>query len=252
MTVLVGVLCRDGIVVGADSSVTFGITPQRPTIEQPTSGKIEIISGSIILAGTGPVGMKQRFAHTIDQLWKANEFKVDGITVARKLSAHAIKDFRDTFAPQGQFGALVAFPVHKNLVLCEFDIANFQPELKTADIWYFSMGSGQPITDPFLAFIRGIFWMDGKPPTCQDGIFATVWAIQHAVEVNPGGINGPVRIATLTLNKKGEPQARILDAGELDEHRDNIIGAKKYLQGYAETLRSKREVPATPIPEPPK
>lgn len=27
--------------------------------------------------------------------------------------------------------------------------------------------------------------------SCQDGIFATVWAIQHAIEVNPGGINGP-------------------------------------------------------------
>lgn len=242
MTVLVGVLCQDGIVIGADSASTF-VAGSTRTIEQPTT-KIEIIGGSIIIAGTGPVGMKQRFAHIIDTFWRDKKFQGDEITVARMLSGHAIRDFKETYAPSGQFGALVAFPVHKKPVLCEFDVAAFQPELKTPDMWYVSMGSGQTITDPFLGFIRSVFWTDGKLPSCQDGIFATVWAIQHAIEVNPGGINGPIRIATLTLNEKKELQARLLDHSEMEEHQENVKGAKGHLRKY-------REATPTPIPDPP-
>ena len=54
MTILVGLLCKDGIVIGSDSSATFG-TMQNRTIEQPTD-KIEIIDGKVIIAGTGQVG----------------------------------------------------------------------------------------------------------------------------------------------------------------------------------------------------
>jgi 20S proteasome alpha/beta subunit len=243
LTVLVGVLCRDGIIIGADSASTF-VAGSTRTIEQPTT-KIEIIGGSIILAGTGPVGMKQRFAHIVEEHWKERKFQGDATTVTTTLSALAIQNFKKTEAPRGGFGALVAFPVHKQPSLCEFDEAGFQPELKTPGMWYVSMGSGQTITDPFLGFIRRVFWTDGKPPSCQDGIFATVWAIQHAIELNPGGINGPIRVATLALNAKGEPIARMLEDGEMEEHKENVEGANRHLRKY-------RETPPTPIPEPPK
>ena len=243
MTVLVGILCKDGVVIGADSASTFVAGTLR-TIEQPTT-KIEIISGSIILAGTGAIGMKQRFAHIVEECWAERKFQKDAVTVSTLLSKLARNNFAETQAPRGTFGALLAFPVHKKLSLCEFDLTDFQPELKTPHMWYVSMGGGQPITDPFLGFIRSIFWTDGKPPVCQDGIFAAVWAIQEAIDLNPGGINGPIRIATLTSNEKGEPTARMLEADEIEEHHQNVKGAKAHLRRY-------REAPAAPIPEPPR
>ena len=51
MTAIVGVLCRDGVVIGTDSSATFTYGPQR-TIEQPTE-KLSIVDQSVIVAGTG-------------------------------------------------------------------------------------------------------------------------------------------------------------------------------------------------------
>lgn len=57
MTILVGLLCKEGIVIGADSSATFG-SAQFRTIEQPTD-KIEIIDNQIIVAGTGQIGLGQ-------------------------------------------------------------------------------------------------------------------------------------------------------------------------------------------------
>jgi len=243
LTVLIGVLCRDGVVIGADSAATFVAGSQR-TIEQPAT-KIEIIGDNIILAATGSVGLKQRFAHIVEGCWRDKKFQGDGITTSTMLSNLAIRNFKETDSPKG-FGALLAFPVHKKPYLCEFDVAGFQPELKTSDLWYCSMGSGQSITDPFLGFIRSIFWADGRPPSCQDGIFATVWALKHAIEVNPGGINGPIRIATLMLNEKKELQARLLDHHETEEHRENVRAAKEHLRKYRQTP------PPTTIPEPAK
>lgn len=196
-------------------------------------------------SGSRSVGLKQRFAHIVDECWKNNKFQGDGITVSTALSAHAIRNFKETEAPKS-FGALLAYPVHKKPYLCEFDEGGFQPELKTPDLWYCSMGSGQSITDPFLGFIRSIFWADGRPPTCQDGIFATVWALKHAIEVKPGGINGPIRIATLMLNEKRELKARLLDDNETEEHRENVRAAKEHLRKYRQTP------PLTTIPDPPK
>ena len=50
MTILIGILCQDGVVVGSDSSVTF-VAGQQRTIEQKCR-KIEVLSeGRLILGG---------------------------------------------------------------------------------------------------------------------------------------------------------------------------------------------------------
>ena len=58
MTVIIGALCKDGIVVGSDSSATF-VAGSLPTIEQPTK-KTFVIGDDIIFAGTGQCGLGQR------------------------------------------------------------------------------------------------------------------------------------------------------------------------------------------------
>jgi 20S proteasome alpha/beta subunit len=232
------------MVIGADSSATFAVGTDR-LIEQRTSKKIEIINERVIVAGTGPIGMQQRFVHIVKNL-KLTEDKVDHVSAAKLLSRSMIQDMADTHQRPVGFGALVAYPIGKKLYLYEFGEADFQPEMKTSDLWFISMGGGQRITIPLLAFIKGIFWPDGKPPSIQDGILLTVWAIQHAIEVNPGGINGPIKIATLTLNRKGDPHARVLDDTELKEHYDAIKGLTEYIRKWKYS-----EAAPPPIPDPP-
>jgi hypothetical protein len=60
----------------------------------------------------------------------------------------------------------------------------------------------------------------------------------HVIELNPGGINGPPQVATLTLNPKGDPEARILSDDELEEHKNNVEGAEKHLAQYRQILNS--------------
>ena len=234
MTAIIGVLCTDGVVVGTDSSGTF-TAGQLRTIEQPTE-KLDILSDRIVLAGTGQIGLGQRFKRIVEHAWGNNVFKGDAIEVCRQLSAAAIQDFNSTAAQRGQYGAVVVFPVGNKLHLCEFAEADFQPELKLSHprLWYVSMGSTQLITDPFLAFIREVFWVESQPNVKQ-ATFAVLWTLEHAISVNPGGVNGPPRLAT-AQRIDGECRARLLTAAELDEHRQAIALAKQGLRSALESL----------------
>jgi 20S proteasome alpha/beta subunit len=228
MTSIVGIKCKDGIVIGADSSATFSVNGQFNIMEQPIE-KIEVIRDKVIVAGTGEIGLGQRFCALVQRQWDGKHFKND-IETCKDLTKLAIDDFSSTHAKMGSYGALVAFPAEKKPVLCEFAVSNFQPEIKTEKIWYVSMGSGQPITDPFLAFIREIFWKDGLPSVNQ-ATFAVTWILDHAIRINAGGVNGPIRIAV--LETKGEHlEARSLSDTDLDEAKQNVDDIKKYLGEY--------------------
>lgn len=246
MTAIVGILCRDGVVIGADSSASFS-QGQLRTIEQPYE-KIEIIGEHVIVSGTGQIGLAQRFCEQIKKTWEDKGFQKSALDVARHLAKVTTQDFANTSAKQNSYGALVAFPSGHKAHLCEFSILDFQPEFKTDRLWYCSMGSAQPITDTFLAFIREIFW-DKELPNLQDGIFAATWTLDHAIRINPGGVNSPIRIAVLENTKKGGLGARLLTDDELGEHHQNIIEAKECLRNY-----KLKQLPMEPVyvPEIPK
>jgi 20S proteasome alpha/beta subunit len=247
MTILIGVLCQDGVVIGADSSALFSAGPI-PTIEQGKVKKVSIVSDDVIIAGTGQIGLYQRFRAVVTQQRNQFQFhKHDAIAVGKEVAKFAINDFAETKCDKGQFGALMAFVCQNGEHhLCEFALRDFQPELKNDEIWWVSMGSGQPITDPFLGFIRKVFWKD-KKPLVKEAVFSVVWALQHVIELNPGGINGPSRLAVLQ-NKK----AKLLTDAEIDEHIASVADVEKYLADYPQTLLSKasKAIPGAEAPAP--
>lgn len=238
MTALVGIRCKDGVVIGADSAATSAMAGGVRTIEQPVK-KIQIIDGRIIIAGTGQIGMGQRFCHQVATLWQNNKIPtVDEFAFTKALAQVARQDFGETGCQGGQYGALVAFPCKTGRHLVEFAVNDFQPELKTDDMWYVSMGSGQAIIDPFLGLFREVFWDDG-PPTVEDAIFATTWMLDHAVKVNPGGVNEPITIAVLE-SKRGASdwRARMLSEDELLEHQGSVDAAKDALRNFRNRFES--------------
>jgi hypothetical protein len=233
--------------LGADSSVTLA-AGRAPTIEQPTREKIQIITNDVLLAGTGQVGMGQRFKFEVEQHrdYLKDPHAINGV---RRLCHAATENFISTNAEKGQYGAILAFYANGTFHLCEFGIADFQPELKTMENWFVSMGCGQPIADPFLALLHKIFWKN-KPPKVNEAVFAVTWVLSHAIEVNPGGINGPVRLAMLTKPDRNV-EARFLDDDELQEHQNNVQGIEKYLQQYGREPPGPAAEAPSPPPGPP-
>ncbi|MFY9824020.1 MAG: hypothetical protein WAM82_21760 [Thermoanaerobaculia bacterium] len=244
MTSIIGVLCRDGAVIGTDSATTFG--GRAHTIEQRTE-KLDIVGTEIILAGTGSLGLRQRFRDIIEDAL-ANDLlrKSRPIELGKYFSATALQDFGSTRAPMGTFGAMLAFSCQNAPYICTFDPEYFQPELIETRLWYDSMGSAKPITDPFLALMRKAFWTSG-PPVVHDAVFAVTWALEHAVEVNPGGVNDPIRISVLE-RQGGSLKARLLSDDELLEHKLNVAAAYNALRRFRDRQAS---VEAGELPEAP-
>ncbi len=248
MTAIVGILCQQGVVIGTDSAATF-VSGQHPTMEQPTE-KLIVIGNSVVVVGTGQVGLDQRFQAIVEKAWGDGTFNKSSIEIGKYLSKTMIDDFAYTYAQKGTYGALVSFPAEQKAQLCEFAVQDFQPEFKTKDLWYCSMGSTQPITDPFLALMRDIFKQTGPPPV-NEGIFVVNWALEHAVEVNPGGVNRPIRIAVLHPDNAGKFNVDVLSNVVLGEHGQSIRGAKDAVLKYYTSLHEFTEKETPDIPRPP-
>lgn len=252
MTSIVAIRCKDGVVIGADSSATFGDGARNRTVEQLTDKKIEIIGNFAIVAGTGYVGHHQRFTAVVKRLYEENKFReLDELATAKLLSSEGIKDFGSTHVPQGgiQYTAIVACPAKKAPCLVELPggSVHFQPEVKRLDdLWFTSAGSGQMITDAVLTLLKGVFWKEG-PPTLKGGIFTAYYTLQHVCEVNPGGIQGPVKIAV--LEKDGASfRARMLSNDDLTEHDAAITDMNDRLKAFRNALDGNVEAAAIPRP----
>ena len=257
MTLILGIRCTDGVVIGSDSAITFGASPQEPTIEQTNLEKIEIIDDRVIVATTGYTGHAQRLVHGIDKLWKDKAFRGDIQDIACLVAKTAVQDFHSTgafappygFAPQMRFGALIALPRLKTAELIEFEGVTFQPDVKNEKTWFASMGSGQSVADPLLGFVREVFW-GNSPPTKEEGIFAATMVLTLGCKLSPFGVDGPVRIAVLESQKKNELCARFLNDKELLEHQQNVEGAFEHLRDYQAQLQ--RDPQSPELPSPPK
>lgn len=246
MTVIVGIRCKDGVVIGTDSAMTFGPSAQQPTIEQPFHEKIAIVSGHIIVAGTGEIGLGQRFTDVAERLWREKAFQgKSAIGIGRLLAKGAVEDFSATQVKQGSYGALVAVPSNRTAELIEFSLSHFQPEIKTQANWYVSMGSGQAVADPLLGFVRSTFW-GNEPPSRQEGIFAVTMVLKLACEMAPFGVAEPIQMALLSPQVKGPPSAFKLTEEELLEHMGNVEGAIDHFKKYRGLLRGTDGAVLTP------
>jgi 20S proteasome alpha/beta subunit len=99
MTVLVGVRCTDGVVVGADSAATSAAGNMH--LLKLAADKIVLVGGRVIVAGTGQIGLGQRFAEVVKQAHDQKVFQNSTVEVAKVLSAGATKDFGSTGASKG-------------------------------------------------------------------------------------------------------------------------------------------------------
>lgn len=265
MTLIVGVKCKDGIVVGADGAAAYAALGTN-TILQPTK-KLTIIDSRIIVGESGAVGLGQRIVGIIEELSKdQTTFSSQSqsspkkpfqamTTVREKLHPHLIQELQACAQAAPAVGqqiaissaialTVLAVPVQGNPCLFLFDQ---QGATKAAsdDLPFITIGSGQAIADPFLAFLRRIFWPSGTVPNLGDGIFATLWTLVHAIETHPGGVAKPIQIAVLKGNK-----AKFLEEAEYAEHYQNIEAAEGALKNYRTSLVSS-DTTTTPPPVPP-
>lgn len=244
MTVLVGVRCTDGVVIGADSAATSAAGQVH--LLKMASDKISIIGGRVIVAGTGQLGLGQRFCAIVKEAHDNKVFQRSAVEVGKHLSAAGRNDFAGTGAMTGSYGALVAAPADDHGQLIEFAVPDFQPELKTQKIPFVAMGSGQTLAEPFMSFVYRTFWAS-KVPDVKSGVFGLFWALSHTLECAPGMVGPPIVLATLQKGGGGW-QAKLISDDDLGEQAQHMEAVEQKIAHFRSEIFE--GVEAADVPKP--
>jgi 20S proteasome alpha/beta subunit len=197
VTILVGVRCSDGVVIGADGIATSSMGAA-PLIHLEADPKIRIFGDKVIVATTGAIGYTQRLHSLIETAEKGGVFNnLAARDATTNISKRLITDLQESKAPtwpgEGlRFGCLLAAANKEGPYLAEFGTTDFQAELKGGKIFFVSMGSGQMLADPFLAFVCRVLW-DNKMPGVDRGKFGVYWVLAHTIKLAPGTVGPPIR-----------------------------------------------------------
>ena len=264
MTLIVGIKCKDGVVVAADSAATMGDGVVH-TLGQQEVKKVHELGSGGVFAATGSVGMAQLLRDRLGRWCDANLTRAQsGLEAMGSLS----NEIRSCVLPQLQASAasvplvgnhaaastavcktLVAVVVRKQAHLFQFDHSG-APELATRELPFVSLGSGQPIADPFLAFLRRVLW-GVREPTVADGRLAAAWTVYHVCKTNPGGVGPPVQMATLRAAEDGRP---VLEFTSDQEHLEAVIAAeaalRDHVSGKTDSMVPEPPMVAASTPEP--
>ena len=244
MTLIVGVKCKEGIVVGADSITTFG-----SAIEQEVQNKIILIEPDGIYAGAGSVGLNQLILQRISSNW-ASLGGVKNLADLRGLISELMwtevgSALERARAADGILGTGLAEAIRCNLMialphkdtptLLVFDEGANSIEV-TFESPFFSIGSGGFQADPFLAFVKRIFWDDAAPKTIAAGLFCVLWTLDHVSRVNAGlGVGGSPNVAVL-LRRDSSWIAKRLSDEFLFEQMQAIPIAEDRLRSFRDQL----------------
>jgi Proteasome subunit len=259
MTLIIGILCQDGVVLGADGMATFGALGQR-TIQQSTK-KLTIIGNCIAIGTSGPVGLGQRFTATLEELWSNRKLSGkaphEATTILQdSFWQYARREFEAAKVTAPLLGqsalesaisyTVLAMPLGKKACLIQFN-QHCSPELASSDLPFIAIGSGQLLADSFLAFLRRIFWAN-RLPRVSEGVLATVWCLEQAIRTNPGGVGQPIQV--ITLEKTPTDWAvRELAGTDFEEHLQAIQDAESILAKYSGFLKPMGDDDSPPGPE---
>lgn len=201
MTLVIGILCKDGVVVASDSEVTLSneIGGQR-------AKKIFLADSRTIFSGAGDVGMGQTFLEHFKTEIHRDQF-FEGVELPTKLKDKILSSLSSVGAPFREawrnsknfnegFDSIVAIP-HNDTPYLFSITANYHACMATDDIPWFSAGKGSPAADAYLIFIRRLLW-GGMRPSLAQGKFAATWTIEYVKQSISGGVGGPIQMAVLS------------------------------------------------------
>ena len=245
MTLLVGVLCSNGAVIAADRQATHGAMGQ----QGQAVTKVRVIHGEALYASSGHNGLGQQLCGVVES--KQQEFKnqrydanivrlqdalrplIDNALNTAGLAARVVGNA----AAMGDSlcGGLLAAGFKDGLRLVEIT-PQVAVEFMTKDLPFISMGSGKMSADPFLGFLRKVYWPSNLP-TIQEGALAAYWTIRHAIDMKVLGVGFDVDVFTIEPSAKTY-RARQLDDAEVAEHIDFIKACEQALRGVREAMTS--------------
>lgn len=260
MTLLVGVLCTNGIVIAADKQATHGAMGMQ-TIGQSIT-KINLVGTDTLFASSGRQGLGQQLEGVVRT--KHSSFHKNDYHPAIQEVQKGFRDILDPALVTAHLAARVYGPeVAMDDATCACLLATrFKDGLKlveisnqasveylTPELPFITLGSGKGTADPFLGFLRKVFW-PSRSPSVVEAALAAYWTVKHAIDMKVRDVGFDVDV--FTLEPKGSAyEGAQLDEAHLKEHEDFRIAAEQRLASLRGELESVSAPGATAPSEPP-
>jgi hypothetical protein len=257
VSVVIGIRCSDGIVLGSDSAAS--LMSQGMVTAQQRSMKKVAANGRVLSGVTGHTGLAQRIRAELENHLNSGSWTGERQSVVTQMRRHlwinildqemraAKASFKTIGHPScidsARTETLVATVIEGRPELVHLN-ETCAPTLVQDDIPFCSIGVGQPTADPFLAFARRILW-PGALPNIGTAIFSVAWALMHVIHANPNGIGDPVQLGVLE-RLADNWVARELPASEIQEHTNSVLEAEQGLQEWFSRKDSARSVVPPP------
>lgn len=226
MTIIVGALCEDGAVFGADESMTVTIPGGGHAIATHRTDKIRLLCGGrAAFLHTGDVGVGQRTSAVLEA-WVAaskNLYQASTDTIMRDFKTKLVEAYSDEplvllarkHAEKGQIGnpdyftemsvkhlmsGILVTQSKGGVAVMAYEGLKSLTYLEKGRIHHFVNGSGLGTGDPFLAFIQRVLWR-GTIPSRRDALLGVYWTIRHAINTgSSSGVGGNPALGLITVD----------------------------------------------------
>ena len=262
MTILVGILCTNGVVIASDgmASMNLGTTP----FVGHSNLKTHVIDNKVIIACAGDDNLMTQFVHFFRSNYleysKKHELQQSSsiFTLMHELSSqfaqdiiNAIKQYPDELTNNllqqinnngFDFNAIVGAPFNGKHYIFQYDTFLRPHMLRENGIWHIILGSGHLVGNPSIHLVKKILNIKAQPEIDRGQILA-YWTISHAIEVSSGGIGG--EITTAVLQKiNGQYSASI--ENKVSEHKSFIEDMYNYIGKYGNSIDENSSIQEIP------
>ncbi len=210
--------------------------------------KVYVLPGSQLFAFAGDQGQAARFKVLAESNYLQLSNAAHPLDYPLMLAGSLAKQFQATGITNVSVNTVLTFPHNGVCYCCGFEGA-MQPRLLDVDHFYLALGSGKLSADPFLRFLVDTFCQSGQP-TVREGVFLATWTVQHVIDVNPGGVAGPIRVAVVEVASGGYA-ARELPDSEIGEHQQAIESARDALRDWRGSIGGQSTIATQGVPQPP-
>jgi proteasome subunit B (beta)-like protein len=233
VTLIVGIRCTDAVVLAADGAATVTTGAGQMTARQRTR-KLFAIADRAVFGLSGDVSMAQEMALSLEACliqpdrdgWSEHALRTqvrDALVAPVRKTLEIHQGLRGVPGVGGplehvlQFHALLALPVGGAVRLYEVAPECSLTEARE-DLPTLAVGSGQPVADVFLAFVRRALWSAPVPPR-QEGELAAYWTLHHGIETCPAYVAEPIQLivvtagpgATITISERGPAEFEAME-----------------------------------------
>ncbi|MCY4522073.1 MAG: hypothetical protein OXC13_15015 [Caldilineaceae bacterium] len=203
MTTIIGMICSNGVVLGADSASslppgseehTYEITKQKIWISKLKHWRMMAATAGHAARGDWMKLAIERYFkessdHALDPIKRACEIRnsilraQENLGYERPMSNHALIVFA---APDSCPNQILMFSGPK----C-------QPQYFDHRKPFVAIGSGRRTAEPFLEFLRDVFWKE-ELPSIAEALVYVGWALMHTVSTQGSGSGLPINMCSIS------------------------------------------------------